>query len=386
MYMSKELSDARVIVVGAGAVGSCIAYRLAQAGADVVIVERGYPGGATSGNSFAWLNAFAKFPRAYYRLNLQSIHEHRDLEWELQGNWLNLNGGVHWASSSGHSHFGDLKDSVRRMRSWGARIEELSPDDVSTRIEPGLSLGDESIESVFLVREEGWVQPALMIQALLHGAVSEFNATIITDSVAGIVDGPDGIKRVSLASGQQVDADMVVVAAGPESDRVAQMAGGCLPLNRSSGILAVTAPSAALVSRVIVGPDIMMRPDGGGRVVMASEALTSVDESAVPTQDMPQITALLERARELVPTLANVPFESFRRGVRSLPSDGYPIVGFDPQVSGLYYAVMHSGITLSAGIANLVVNDLIDPDFEGLTAFRPDRFERANVFQGPSGE
>ncbi|HQZ91098.1 MAG TPA: FAD-dependent oxidoreductase, partial [Thermomicrobiales bacterium] len=62
-------SDASIVIIGAGAVGSATAYRLAQAGAAVTVVERRFPGAGTSGSSFAWLNSFGKTPRDYHRLN-----------------------------------------------------------------------------------------------------------------------------------------------------------------------------------------------------------------------------------------------------------------------------------------------------------------------------
>jgi glycine/D-amino acid oxidase-like deaminating enzyme len=39
------VSRARVIVIGAGVVGANVAYRLAQAGAEVIVVDAGAPGG-----------------------------------------------------------------------------------------------------------------------------------------------------------------------------------------------------------------------------------------------------------------------------------------------------------------------------------------------------
>ena len=50
----------KAIVVGAGVVGSSVAYRLAQAGAEVTIVEERRPGGGTSSVTYAWVNACEK--------------------------------------------------------------------------------------------------------------------------------------------------------------------------------------------------------------------------------------------------------------------------------------------------------------------------------------
>lgn len=386
VHSSSELSDATVIVVGAGAVGSAVAYRLAQAGAAVTVIERNYPGAGTSGNSVAWLNAFGKFPKHYYRLSTQSIRDHRDLEWELDGSWLTLNGGVHWEAPDGHSQFGDLAQAIRLMRGWGARIETVPRDEFLRKFEPGLNPPDDEAETVYVVRDEGWLQPAPMIGTLVHRAVVYFGARMAIGTVQGLTGKPGQVDGVLLSTGERLCADLVIVAAGPESPRLAAMAGASLPVGTSTGVLAVTAPSPATIGRVIVAPDIILRPDAGGRVLFTSEALSSVAPDTIPSTESVEIKVLLERVRDLVPSLQSVPIEALRKGVRALPSDGYPIVGFDPQINGLYYAVMHSGITLCAGIANLVVSDLLDPSFDGLDPYRPGRFAEGATLHGPSGE
>ena len=63
----------RVIVVGAGVIGTSIAYRLAAASADVTLLDAGQPGGATTSRSFAWLNGNDKQPPAYGQLNAEGI-------------------------------------------------------------------------------------------------------------------------------------------------------------------------------------------------------------------------------------------------------------------------------------------------------------------------
>ena len=60
----------KMIVIGAGVMGASVAYRLAQAGADVTVLEATRIGGGTSGCSFAWTNAHKKPPKPYHDLNV----------------------------------------------------------------------------------------------------------------------------------------------------------------------------------------------------------------------------------------------------------------------------------------------------------------------------
>lgn len=73
----------RVIVIGAGVVGASVAYRLAQGGAVVSVLERDRVGAGTSGSSFAWTNSNNKTPRAYHDLNVAGMRAHAALRDEF---------------------------------------------------------------------------------------------------------------------------------------------------------------------------------------------------------------------------------------------------------------------------------------------------------------
>ena len=62
-----------IIVIGAGIIGSSIAFHLAQRRAQVTIFDAATPGQGTSAVSFAWINARDKNPRHYHDLNRRSL-------------------------------------------------------------------------------------------------------------------------------------------------------------------------------------------------------------------------------------------------------------------------------------------------------------------------
>jgi glycine/D-amino acid oxidase-like deaminating enzyme len=103
-----------------------------------------------------------------------------------------------------------------------------------------------------------------------------------------------------------------------------------------------------------------------------------LDSSAVEGSplalDHPRVLEAMESAREVLPALAHVEPEAVRLGVRPVPADGYPIVGFDAAIGNLYHAVTHSGITLAARLALLVTDELTGGDASPLDPYRPDRF------------
>src|SRR5829696_5708538 len=105
----------RAIVIGAGAVGASVAYRLAAGGAAVTLLEAGQPGGGTSARSFAWLNANDKPPEPYHRLNAEGVEAHRRLRDALgRGPWLHETGTLLFARAGAPA--AALVERVGRLR------------------------------------------------------------------------------------------------------------------------------------------------------------------------------------------------------------------------------------------------------------------------------
>jgi glycine/D-amino acid oxidase-like deaminating enzyme len=377
---SAFLSGAQFVVIGAGAVGSVVAYRLAQAGAHVTIVEKHYPGGGTSGNSFAWLNSFSKTPREYHRLNARSIREHRDLQDELDGDWAKFNGGISWEDDGDTTRVRQLRDKVRQLHQWGYRIESLTPQQVMNEIEPDLFIDSERVEEVFYAPSEGWLDGVALSHSATRAAIRRYGATLRNDRVVGLKLNQDAIDSVELASGESIPADAVINAAGPFADDIAAFAGVELPMTRQPGLLVTTKPAPVDITSVVHAPDVYLHADGGSRYLLQREGFDGLAERDEPVDlENDLIQKANESAGRVVPNMKGIELESIRIGVRPMPKDGHPIIGFDPTVGGLYHTVMHSGITLSAIVGTLVTEDLLGLEPPELSLFRPQRFENQDT-------
>src|SRR5262245_43328580 len=132
------MTHANIVVIGAGSVGANVAYRLAERGARVTVVEAGAPGGGTSGVSFAWTNSFNKTPRDYHDLNTAGMAEHRALVTELGGGeWHKQDGAIAWEDEPvKRAH---LKEAVERLASWNYPVEIISARD-ARELEPDLHI------------------------------------------------------------------------------------------------------------------------------------------------------------------------------------------------------------------------------------------------------
>jgi glycine/D-amino acid oxidase-like deaminating enzyme len=165
---------------------------------------------------------------------------------------------------------------------------------------------------------------------------------------------------------------------------VAALAGIDLPLDRQPGLLVGTFPAPTSLRHVVLTPEVHLRPDGGGRLLLQRERLDgAISEGDTLAADGPLATEVMMHARQVLPALADVEPSLVKIGVRPMPRDGHPIVGFAPGVPGFYLAVTHSGITLSARLARLIAEDLTSGTCEELAPYRPSLF--AERLSRPAG-
>jgi glycine/D-amino acid oxidase-like deaminating enzyme len=358
----------KLLIIGAGVVGSNIAYRLARAGAQVTVLDAGRPGGGTSGATFAWLNAFTKTPRHYFDLNVASMREHGELARELQGEWYTAVGGLAWGRDEAKQS--SLRANAERLTAWGYPAELLSPRQAHD-LEPDLVF--EPDDEIIFVPGEGWVAPVPLIYGALRAAES-LGATVRAHTrVVEVLLNGQRATGVRTEAGERLEADVLVDCAGPWSDEVAALAGVRLPLTRHPGQLAYSPPVATGLRRVCHSPEVHFRPDSGGRIVIGQawhdDNLTPDSPNALPPQ------ALLDRAAVWLPALRGATVEAARIGVRPIPEDGFPLLGFLPGLEGFYTAVMHSGVTLGPLVGKLVAGELVEGRVDPLLLpYRPSRF------------
>jgi glycine/D-amino acid oxidase-like deaminating enzyme len=358
----------KVIVIGAGVVGSNVAYRLTRAGAQVTVLDAGRPGGGTSGATFAWLNAFSKTPRHYFDLNVASMREHGELARELKGEWYIAVGALAWGQTEAKKS--ELRANAERLTAWGYQAELLSPRQARD-LEPDLAF--EPDDEVIFVPGEGWVSPVPLIYGLLRAAES-LGASVRTHTrVVELLRTGQRVTGLRTEAGERLEADVVVDCAGPWSDEVAALAGVRLPLTRHPGQLVYSPPIASGLQRVCHSPEVHFRPDSGGRIVMGQawhdDNLTPDSPNALPPQE------LLDRAAVWLPALRGATVEATRIGVRPIPEDGLPLLGFLPGLEGFYAAVSHSGVTLGPLFGKLVAGEVVEGRVDPrLEHYRPGRF------------
>ena len=359
----------KVAVIGAGIVGSSVAYRLSEGGAEVVMIDGAEPGSGTTSTSFAWVNANNKLPRDYFELNVAGLHEHERLCDEIGDGWLHSTGNLIWAADEEQAN---LEKRVERLRSWSYAAEMLPASTVNEKLEPGAALPEIRIAHF---PEESWVDAPALTRRLVEAAVRNGAHERFGDAVRRIEVEGEGV-TLQLEDGDHIHADVVVNATGAEAESVAEMVGRELPLDVFPGLLVRVAVPGEPLRHLMHTPRINVRPDGPGYVLLHHDSVDELlTDNFAGTED-PLCAELLERTRLVLPALEGVEIVEARFGMRPVPADGHSCVGALSEIPGYYEAVTHSGVTLGPLIGRLLAREILTGEIDPLIApFRADRFQ-----------
>ena len=366
-----------VVVIGAGIVGASIAWRVASRGARVTILDRAEPGSGASSHSFAWINAGAKEPVGYHNLNRRSLEM-----WPRFADALGEDVGLRWggkvAWEADQEAAKALISRVEQLQSWGYPSRLVSREELQD-LEPALNIG--VVAAADYNENEGQVEPQLVVDACVN-RLQELETSVMSGvQVLGLrQDTHHRITSVQTTAGD-INADVVVVAAGTATTAVAAMAGVYVPQAESPGVVIRTSPMSSLLQNVpvIYAPpledgrrEIHLRqcPDGRLMIGEGDQESLAEDDSQAHAED------LLARACQHLPGLAGAAAVPVPVGWRPMPLDGYPVMGFAPEAPNLYIALTHSGVTLAPALSQLAALEICDGARADpvLDPYRPERF------------
>jgi glycine/D-amino acid oxidase-like deaminating enzyme len=342
----------RVIVIGAGIMGSSIAYHLAQRGARVTLLERTGPASGTTRNSFAWLNSAGKSPRTYYELNFAGMLGWQRLKLEIGSDLpLQLNGAVSWGPATAGVAVSRRRRLAERQ-SWGYPVYEVTADEVA-KLLPAIATGEFGFGDFCNI--EGTIDPVAAANVLVR-KTKDLGATVIYPcEVTGLDLGTDRVRGVQTTQGK-FEADYVVVAAGNDTPRISAMAGFDVPLIESKGILAHSKPQARCLDRVMIAPLTDAKQHLDGRIVTGQDFGDT--GNVEPTMEVGQ--KYFEILAKYLPAAASAQVEFMTLGHRVMPKDGHPIIDRAPKFPNMYIAAQHSGMTCAPAVGQLVSMEVLD--------------------------
>ncbi|MBA2504555.1 MAG: glycine oxidase ThiO [Thermoleophilaceae bacterium] len=309
-----------VIVVGAGIIGLACAHRLAADGRDVLCLERGEPGGASSRAAAGMLAPVteAEFgEEALYELNIAAAERWPEFAQEIG------------AAAAGYRREGALMvagdrddaEALQRVRGLRERLGIASAwltGKECRELEPGLS---PRVPGGLLAPEDGQVDPRAVCAALVRA---------LGDRVRGGAEVRHLDRRsVTLAGGEIIRAERIVVAAGAWSGDLAPVS--VRPVKGQ--ILRLRGPTVC--QRIVRTPRCYVVPREDGRVVIGA----TVEDKGFDTRVTAEgVFRLLEAAREVLPDVDELELEEASAALRPGTPDNAPVVG---EVEGLLVATGH---------------------------------------------
>jgi glycine/D-amino acid oxidase-like deaminating enzyme len=235
--------------------------------------------------------------------------------------------------------------------------------DEIVRLEPNLR---EPPELAILAANHGAIDPVETTRLLVRAA-QEAGARIRLDmQAAKLVVSGSRVTGVRVAD-EAFDADITIVAAGVGTNLVTEPVGLALPIESSPCMLVRLRTPGALVNRVVASPAREVRH-------VSEDVMVSPEEDIVDGLEVAAERVLADVKRFLTGA-ETVKLDGMGVGWRPIPADGLPIVGFAPEIEGLYLTVMHSGVNLAPAIGRLATVEVLDGvSVSLLDACRPERF------------
>ncbi|MEM9043857.1 MAG: FAD-dependent oxidoreductase [Pseudomonadota bacterium] len=397
-------SHARAVVVGGGAVGASIAYHLAKAGWDTVLLERDE---LTSGSTWHAAGLLPLFNMSYATSHIHdySVKFYKTLEEETGLNaGFSVVGNLRMAQTDARMDeymlYAATADSV------GIPYEWLSANDIKERWP---LVRTEDLKGAIYHPTDGYINPADVTQAMAKGARQrgvEIYRKVQVDGferVNGewIVKGSHMVERGgNLVAGEEtfeIRCEHVVTATGNHAQRTAAMVGCYIPAIPVEHQYIVTEPDPALVEwrkthgehPVLRDADAKwyVREERGGWILGPYEhGAPAWAVHGVPESFRADLLPLdLERIEEeymsmihRVPTTETVGLKDDFNGPICYTPDGNPLVGPAPGVENFWFAEGFSfGITAAGGTGHYMAQMMTEGEAEiDMWALDPRRYGR----------
>ncbi|MEU4683870.1 NAD(P)/FAD-dependent oxidoreductase [Streptomyces xinghaiensis] len=326
-----------VVVVGAGIVGSSVAYHLARRGVSVTLLEQGSaPATGVTGDSFAWVGGSGgDWPGGAQDLREYVLADYRRLEAELPHLTVRRTGSLSWTDAPASGS----RPVPGQFCVGRGEIAALEPN---LRNPPGRAIhtpSDTGVDPRALTR-------ALVAAADAHGATVRYKTTVTSLQVVG-----GRVGGVVSTAGLHT-AETVVLTAGTNVPELCEPLAANLAVAASPATLVrVTAPPG-LVKTILAGPELEVREVRDGDLLLA---LAHGEGSAASPEQAARDA--LQRLKAAFRGSDQCSLVGYRTSRRPMPAHG-PVIGYATDDRSVYLAVMHSAITLGPTVGRLVADEL----------------------------
>ena len=349
-------SHASIVIVGGGIIGLSLAYHLAKAGRDgVLLLERRQFSCGTTWHAAGLVRSASAHPTLSAILS-DSARLYAGLEAETgQSTGFRRTGSIYTADNA--ERWEELRREAASARAYGAEIEFCTPADLK-RLWPLMHV-DDLVGGAFYAGD-GQTNPADTAAALARGARQAGAVLLENVKVTGIRSAGGRVTGVETEAGP-VATDCVANCAGMWAREVGLMADAAVPLHAAEHFYIVTEPMEGVEAGLPVlrnqDSSAYYKEDAGKLLVGAFEpvakpwGMDGIPEDFCFDQlpdDWEHFEPILEGALHRVPALRETGIRLFFNGPESFTPDQAFHLGPAGNVEGLWIAAGFNSIGIQA--------------------------------------
>ena len=372
------IGNPKIVVIGAGIIGTMIAYELVKKGARVILIDKEIPASGASGNSFSWINAtYPKKPFNYNLLSQMGIEAYKNLEREFQFD-IKWSGSLEWFEELGQQEklFAEIK-AIKKYPRY-TPVSLISSVEAEF-MEPKVFFGDEN--TIVHSESDGAIDTIQAIQ-MIHNEFERLGGESIFSCEFLKLNEKNGrLNSIDTTMGK-FEVDHAVFACGIDTDNNLSIDTSSTP---TPGIILKSKPVENRFNKIIVGPGVHIHQQNDGSIVLGEQdgaPLSHFDRlkerpSKFPNKEFEELHTerIINTAKNFTTGLEDIVIEKVSIGWRPLPKDRIPIIGRFKKTKGVYVSMMHSGISLAAIVSKLVSEEILEnKNIPILDDFRPSRF------------
>ena len=352
-------SRAEVIIIGAGVIGTSIAYHLAKAGChDVIVLEKDAIGEGSTGKCAGGVRQqFAQ--EVNIRLSMEGVKFFERFE-EETGHPDDFRQYGYMMLATTEDILQSLRRNLALQQNLGVEIYLLPPKGAQDLI-PELNIED--VIAATYCPTDGFVDPYSVVQ----GFASEcrrLGVKICTETEVTGLSKMNGNKVITaLTANGEFEAPIVVNAAGPYAGLVGKMVGLDIPVRPSKQHKFFTEPTDKFPQKapLVIDTSASIGIRREGQCIMFSLRDPKAPVGFDTTVDWGVLPAIGEAILHRFPALKEVGIMRAEAGLKSNTPDFSAILGEVPEVEGLYLACGFSGHGLmhSPAVGRLVAAHIL---------------------------
>jgi sarcosine oxidase subunit beta len=380
---------AEAIIIGAGVMGASLAFHLTRAGMTNVLVvdKQGLCGGMTAKSGALVRMHYTNEPEARMALaSLRYFQHWRDL---VGGECGFTRTGFIMTVSPGNAE--RLRQNVAMLQHVGVNTRVITAQELR-ELQPWCQVEDLVVAAY--EPESGYADPRATTTAFMQRAQQQ-GATLREGVIVTALRTAGGrVVGVNTTAGP-INAPIVIVMAGPWSDRLLKTVGLAFPITPQRAQIAFYHRPVELAQGHMVFIDgavgTYFRPHGQDLTLVGvgqwrQEAPPDPD-AYNEANDPDYIPAARAKAGQRFPALTQATYARGHAGVYDVSPDSRAILDHAPGIDGLYMAAGFSGTGFKISPAvGACMTELITQGratFVDITPFRLRRFEENQPIQGP---